>query len=105
MLVNRPGVAEIFRECSPPTMCHMSGVICHMSSVTFQVSGVRCHVSGVTIYIYTYFFSSFSKEVELDGGGYVTNVHQKRGSGGQFRFIHALPMYPTFLEALGPKEI
>ena len=35
--------AEILRECSPPTMCHMSRVICHVSGVTCQVSGVTCH--------------------------------------------------------------
>ena len=28
-----------------------------------------------------------------------------RGSEGQFRFTHALPMYPTILETLGPKEV
>ena len=37
--------AEILRECSPPTLFHMSGVRCHMSSVTCHMSGVmaRCH--------------------------------------------------------------
>ena len=25
---------EILRECSPPTMCHMSHITCHMSRVT-----------------------------------------------------------------------
>ena len=39
--------AEILRECSPSTMCHMSHVKCHLSGVTCQVSCVRCHVSGV----------------------------------------------------------
>ena len=28
-----------------------------------------------------------------------------RGSEGQFRFTHALPMYHTILETLGPKEV
>ena len=32
-------------------------------------------------------------------------VHQMRGSEGQFRFTHALPMYPTILETLWPKEV
>ena len=36
-----------FRECSPPIMCHMSGVTCHVSGVTRQVSCVRCNMSGV----------------------------------------------------------
>ena len=35
------------RECSPPIMCHMSGVRCQVSGVRCQVSGVRCPVSGV----------------------------------------------------------
>ena len=30
-------------------------------------------------------------------------AHQ--GLGGQFRFIHALPMYPTIMETLGRKEV
>ena len=40
--------ADILRECSPPTTCHMSCAMCHMSRVRCQVSGVTCHVSGVT---------------------------------------------------------
>ena len=32
--------AEILRECSPPTTCHVSGVMCHMSNVTYQLSRV-----------------------------------------------------------------
>ena len=44
--------AEILRECSPPTMCHMSRVICHMS-------GVRCQVSFF-IYIFLNFCLSVS---------------------------------------------
>ena len=34
---------EILRECSAPTMCHMSHIICHMSGVRCQVSPVMCH--------------------------------------------------------------
>ena len=44
--------AEILRECSPPTMCHMSRVICQVSGVSCQVSGVKCQVSGVIIFIF-----------------------------------------------------
>ena len=47
--------AVILRECSPPTMCHMSHVMC-------QVSGVRCQVS----HFFIFFF--FNKVVELVGG-------------------------------------
>ena len=50
--------AEILRECSPPTMCHVSCVTC-------QVSGVTCHVSRVTCF--------FDRVVELVGGGSVIN--------------------------------
>ena len=34
--------AEMLRECSPPTMCNISGVKSQVSCVTCQVSGVRC---------------------------------------------------------------
>ena len=53
----------MLRECSPPTTCHMSGVICHESGVTCQVSGVMCH---------NVFFSR-DKVVELVGGESVIN--------------------------------
>ena len=36
--------AEILRESSPPTMCHMSRVTCHVSRVMCQVSRIRCQV-------------------------------------------------------------
>ena len=42
--------AKILRECSPPTMCHMSCVTCHV-----------------------YFFMGLTKVVELVGGGSVIN--------------------------------
>ena len=45
--------AEILRECSPPSTCHMSGVRCHVSYVRCHVSGVTCQVSCVTFF---YFF-------------------------------------------------
>ena len=48
--------AEILRECSPPSMCHMSGVRC-------CVSGVKCHI----------FFLFIFKVVELVRGGSVIN--------------------------------
>ena len=32
-------------------------------------------------------------------------LHQKAGYGGQVNFMHTLPMYPTILETLGPKEL
>ena len=35
--------AEILRECSLLTMCHMSCVTCHMSHVSCQISSVKCH--------------------------------------------------------------
>ena len=50
--------AELFREFSPPTTCHMSCVICHVSLVTCHVWGVKCQVSGVTcIFSFFYFLS------------------------------------------------
>ena len=35
---------SIPRECSPPTMCHMSDVMCQVTHVTCQVSHVRGHI-------------------------------------------------------------
>ena len=32
-------------------------------------------------------------------------MHLKEGYEGQFRFINTLPIYPTILETLGPKEV
>ena len=61
--------AEILKECSPPTMCHMLCVKFHASHVTCQVSGVTCHVSSV---IFSFSFL-FYKLVELFGGGSVIN--------------------------------
>ena len=40
-------VHPLWRECSPPTTCHMSHVMC-VSCVTCHVSRVTCHVSCVT---------------------------------------------------------
>ena len=53
----------MFRECSPPTMCHMSGVTRHMS-------GVMCQVFRVIFLILIFFFD---KVLELVGGGSVIN--------------------------------
>ena len=39
------------RECSPPTMCHMSRVACHVSRVICHVSHVTCHMSCVTCHM------------------------------------------------------
>ena len=63
--------AELLRECSLPTMFHMSRVICHLSGVICQVSRVRCHISGVTSQVSLFLF--FYKMVELFGGGSVIN--------------------------------
>ena len=61
--------AELLRECSPPTMCHMSRVICHVSCVRCQVSGVTCQVSD----FFNFKFLFFYKVVGLVGGGSVIN--------------------------------
>ena len=37
--------AEILRDCSPPTTCHMSRVMCPVSHVMCHVLHVLCHVS------------------------------------------------------------
>ena len=42
LIVCKSWGAEILKECSPPTICHMSRVICH-------VLHVMCHVSGVKV--------------------------------------------------------
>ena len=47
----------MLRECSPPTMCHMSGVTCHESRV-------RCQVSHVKTFFFFFFSFSF-----LQSGG------------------------------------
>ena len=44
--------ADILKECSPPTTCHMSGVMCQVSVLRCLVSCVRCHVSNIYIYIW-----------------------------------------------------
>ena len=41
--------AKTLKECSLPTICHMSCVTCH-------VSGVTCQVSGVTLFSSFHFF-------------------------------------------------
>ena len=40
----------MLKECSPPTMCHMSHVTFHMSHVRCQVSGVTSQVSHVSFF-------------------------------------------------------
>ena len=37
--------AEILREFSSHTMCHVSCVTCHMKRITYHVSPVACHLS------------------------------------------------------------
>ena len=44
-------IAEILRECSPPTTCHMSHVACHVSRVMCHMSCVACHMSYVTFFL------------------------------------------------------
>ena len=44
------GRAEILRECSSPTLCHMSHVTCH-------VSRVRCHMSFFSFFSWTKWWS------------------------------------------------
>ena len=44
--------AEILRECSLPTVCHITGVTCQVSGVRCQVSDVMCQVSRVTCHIF-----------------------------------------------------
>ena len=61
--------AEFLIECSPPTMCHMSGVIGHVSYVRCQVSHVRCHVSDFC----ACFLCFLDKVVGLVDGGSVIN--------------------------------
>ena len=63
--------AEILRECSLPTTCHMSHVACHMSHVMCHVSSVKCHVSHVTCHMSLFF--SPDKVVKLISGGFVIN--------------------------------
>ena len=36
------------RECSPPSMCHMSYVTCHMSHFMCHMSHFTCHMAHVT---------------------------------------------------------
>ena len=66
----------MFRECSPPTMCHMSHVWCHMS-------GVTCPVSCV-------FFSSsfFSGQI---GGATRWRVYYQRGLPRLVSYTYTYP--------------
>ena len=47
--------ADILREYSPTTKCHMSCVICHVSCIKCHVSGDKCQVSGVRCHMSDYF--------------------------------------------------
>ena len=50
--------AEILRECSSHTMCHVSAFMCHLSCVTCHVSPVTFHLSHVKKkYILFFFFT------------------------------------------------
>ena len=60
--------AEILRECSLPTTCHMSHVACHMSHVMCHVSCVMCHMSP-------FFFLFFGQS----GKAYWSRVCYQRG--------------------------
>ena len=76
----------MLRECSPPSMCHMSHVTCyvsrftchvshvtcHMSRVTCHVSHVTCHVSHIYIYFILFVFGQ-------SGGAYRWRVCYQRG--------------------------
>ena len=58
--------AEILRERSSPTTCHMAHVICHMSHDTCHMSLVTCPMSFLNL-------PFFDKVLELIGGGSVIN--------------------------------
>ena len=51
----------MLRECSFPTMCHMSGVMCHVSRVMCQI-------------FFFFLGGGADKVVELVGGRSVINV-------------------------------
>ena len=55
------------RECSPPTLCHMSHVRFYMSHVMCHVACVRCQVSGVffLVFFFNFWLSLLNKVVEL----------------------------------------
>ena len=106
----------------PPVMCYLSHVTCHMSHVTCPISCLTFSSSFFSLFIQgseaspwrvcyqlslprLFFFNRFFKGVPQWRIDSPLTVHQMRGSGGQFRFTHALPMYPTISETLGPKEV
>ena len=73
----------MFRECSPPTMCHMSHVTgqvshvtCHMSGVTCQVSGVKCQVLGVTCF---FFFTKENRYTISERHSHNCHAHPNSG--------------------------
>ena len=66
--------AEILRECSPPTMCHMSRVICHVSGVTCQVSRVTCNFIIIILFFLTQWWS-LSGEGLLSTGPTPSSFH------------------------------
>ena len=84
--------AEILRECSSHTLCHVSRIMCHVSHVTCHMSHVTCHLSHVKNIFLTHFYlkkknknkkSNFFytikilvKVVELvDGGSVIKRAH------------------------------
>ena len=46
----------MLRECSPPSICHMSCVTCHVSRVKCHLSHFDCHMSHLFLFFYIYFF-------------------------------------------------
>ena len=63
------------RECSHPTMCHMSDITCYVSHVRCHVSGVTCQVSCVTFSFFLFFLLLF----EGSGGTSCWRVCYQRG--------------------------
>ena len=56
----------MFRECAPPSTCHMSSVRCQLSRVMCHVSCVTCQMSDETFFLLS-FLKKVVKVVSVDG--------------------------------------
>ena len=72
--------AEILRQCSSHTMCHVSCVMCHLSLVTCHVSYVTCHLSCVICHMsHVIIFLYHEKIIGQSGGASRWRVCYQRG--------------------------
>ena len=85
---SQTGRAEILRECSSHTMCHVSRVTCHVSRVTCHVSRVTCHMSHVTCHMSKKMSYSEEKNKNKKLFLYTTKNIGQSGGASQWRVCY-----------------